>query len=171
MLSAVSEHTPVASDGSSGLKTYSSYPSKSKDVTDASTNRSGTAKKITLSNFDRPSLPGDYLDDTWSKLKIAVLAIQQSKPISVPLDELYRTVSNVCTVKMATKLYANLETLCVKHVRSGVDVFIESNMDSLTFLKLMSNYWQDHCRQMVSIRVFLEIKFMHFIRTILFIST
>jgi len=109
----------------------------------------GTAKKLMIKNFEKPDLPDNYLDETWSKLKLAGVAIQTSKPISMPLEELYKAVENICSHKMATQLYSNLESLCEFHVKSNLDQFIDFNMDSLSFLKLLDKCWQDHCRQMV----------------------
>ncbi|XP_053200258.1 cullin-4B-like [Panonychus citri] len=112
----------------------------------------GSARKLVIKNFSKPLLPENYLDDTWSKLRLAVIAIQTSKAIAMPLEELYKAVENICSHKMASKLYSNLEDLCEEHVKQNIGQFIDCNMDSLTFLKTMDNCWQDHCRQMIMIR-------------------
>lgn len=95
------------------------------------------------------------MEETWSKLRLAVIAIQTSKPISVPLEELYKAVENICSHKMAPQLYNNLETLCEQHVKQNISQFVDCNMDSLTFLKMLNSCWQDHCRQMVIIHIYL----------------
>ena len=59
-----------------------------------------------------PKLPENYQEVTWSKLKEAVLAIQQSRSITYSLEELYQAVENMCNHKMAAQLYANLKGRC-----------------------------------------------------------
>ena len=109
----------------------------------------GATKKIVIRNFEKPKLPEDYLEQTWDKLKEAVVAVQTSRPVSTPLEELYQAVENLCSHKMAPKLYNNLEALCVDHVKTNM-VNFKDNMDNITFLKTLDLCWQDHCKQMVS---------------------
>lgn len=130
-----------SSGSSSGLNMSSSSPSPA-------AYKPGAAKKLVIKNFSSPKLPDNYHDMTWNKLKEAVIAIQTSKSISTPLEELYQAVENMCSHKMSAKLYTNLEELCINHVKSNMDRF-ESGCDSLTFLKIVDGCWQDHCRQMV----------------------
>ncbi|RWS29109.1 cullin-4A-like protein [Leptotrombidium deliense] len=117
-----------------------------------SASKPGTAKKIVIKNFEKPKLPVEYLPKTWDKLQEAVVAIQTSKNISTPLEELYKAVENLCSHKAAAQLYDYLQSLCEKHVKYNVNQFINSDTDSLMFLKLLDNCWQAHCRQMIMIR-------------------
>ena len=80
-----------------------------------------------------------------------MIAVETSRSISTPLEELYQAVENLCSHKMSAKLYSNLEELCLNHVKGNMEKFEGSGCDSLTFLKIVDNCWQDHCRQMVSI--------------------
>lgn len=113
----------------------------------------GTAKKIVIKNFrDKPKLPENYQENTWDKLKEAVIAIQTSKSIKSSLEELYQAVENMCSHKMAAILYDNLRILCETHVKSNINQFLAESMDSLFFLKQMNSCWQAHCRQMIMIR-------------------
>ena len=107
------------------------------------------AKKLVIKNFDKPKLPDNYGDITWAKLSLAVRAIQTSTRISTPLEELYQAVENLCSHKMAPKLYENLQALCVEHVQQNINQFSE-DMDRMTFLKTINSCWQSHCDQMVS---------------------
>lgn len=132
-----------ANNSVSGVTMSSSSPSSSSGF------KPGQAKKLVIKNFSSPKLPDNYHDTTWNKLKEAVIAVQTSKSISTPLEELYQAVENMCSHKMSAKLYSNLEELCVNHVKSNMEKF-ESGCDSLTFLKIVDGCWQDHCRQMVS---------------------
>lgn len=111
----------------------------------------GAAKKLVIKNFSSPKLPENYQDTTWKKLREAVVAVETSRSISTPLEELYQAVENLCSHKMSAKLYSNLEELCVNHVKSSMDRFQGSGCDSFTFLKTVDSCWQDHCRQMVSV--------------------
>jgi len=141
------------SASSSGLKRAAFSPNngvKSGVTGMTSANKPGSAKKLVIKNFVKPNLPENYLEQTWDRLREAVIAIQTSKPISTPLEELYQAVENLCSHKMATQVYSNLESLCMKHVKDNISQF-ESDMDSLMFLKTLDNCWQNHCRQMVSI--------------------
>lgn len=129
--------SPVASPSATTLQ-----------ATAASGIKPGAAKKLVIKNFEKPKLPENYLEHTWDRLKEAVIAIQTSRPISTPMEELYQAVENLCSHKMAAQLYTNLESLCVLHVQLNICQF-EEDMDSLSFLKLLDGCWQDHCRQMV----------------------
>lgn len=112
----------------------------------------GSARKLVIKNFEKPRLPENYQQQTWEKLKEAVLAIQTSRPISTSQEELYQAVENMCSNKMAIQIYENLRVLCEHHVKLNVDQFLKEYMDSLYFLKLMNDCWQAHCRQMIMIR-------------------
>lgn len=57
---------------------------------------------------EKPKLPDNYQEQTWDKLKEAVVAIQTSKSIRYSLEELYQAVENMCNHKMASTLYINL---------------------------------------------------------------
>lgn len=63
--------------------------------------KTNSTRKLVIKNFQKPSLPENYLETTWIKLEEAVIAIQTSKPISTSLEELYNAVQNVCSYKMA----------------------------------------------------------------------
>lgn len=115
-------------------------------------NRPGSTKKLVIKNFEKPKLPENYKQQTWEKLKNAVIAIQTSKSISTSQEELYQAVENLCSNGMASFLYDGLRGLCEAHIKSNVDQFLPESMDSVYFLKLMNEFWQDHCRQMIMIR-------------------
>jgi cullin-4 len=57
---------------------------------------------------EKPKLPDNYQEQTWDKLKEAVVAIQTSKSSRYSLEELYQAVENMCNHKMASTLYINL---------------------------------------------------------------
>lgn len=116
-------------------------------------NKSATAKKIVIKNLkSEPKLPEDYTEQTWEKLRSAVLAIQQSKPNQYSFEELYQAVENMCNHKMAEMLYSRLYKLTETHVSHNIEQFLAESMDRYLFLKKMNETWLAHCNQMVMIR-------------------
>uniref|UniRef100_T1IZT0 Cullin family profile domain-containing protein n=1 Tax=Strigamia maritima TaxID=126957 RepID=T1IZT0_STRMM len=84
----------------------------SKSASPLANNKPGGTKKIIIKNFkDKPKLPENYQEETWDKLKEAVIAIQTSTSITSSLEELYQAVENMCSHKMASILYENLRVL------------------------------------------------------------
>jgi len=121
--------------------------------TQPGTNKPGTAKKLVIKNFkEKPSMPANFEEVTWEKLEGAVDAIHSSCSIRYSLEELYQAVENMCTYKMATGLYSQLQTRCQKHVRANLGQFLAETLDYEQFLKLIDDCWQNHCRQMIMIR-------------------
>lgn len=102
--------------------------------------------------LDKPRLPDNYQEETWEKLREAVVAIQTSKSIRYSLEELYQAVENMCNHKMASTLYNNLTNLTESHVKANIEQFVAESMDRHIFLKKMNECWQSHCRQMIMIR-------------------
>ncbi|XP_063967788.1 cullin-4A-like [Lytechinus pictus] len=116
-------------------------------------NKPGTSKKLVIKNFKvKPVLPANYQQQTWDRLKEAVQAIHNSRPIKYSLEELYQAVENMCSHKMSASLYDQLKEVCEQHVASQTKQFTSEMTDSLTYLKQLNTCWQDHCRQMIMIR-------------------
>lgn len=131
----------------------SSVNSSSSAQSNSSTPKPGVSKKLVIKNFEKPKLPENYQEVSWNVLKEAVIAIQSSKSISTPREELYRVVDNMCSYKMAPKIYSKLESLCIDHVKNNIGPSLNADsIDSLSFLKSLDSAWQSHCRQMIMIR-------------------
>lgn len=112
-----------------------------------------STKKIVIKNLkSEPKLPEDYQNQTWEKLKSAVLAIQESKPNQYSHEELYQAVENMCNHKMAPTLYQNLYYLTEEHVKRNIEQYQSGSMDRFLFLKKINETWQNHCDQMIMIR-------------------
>ena len=79
----------------------------------------------------KPSLPENYQEHTWQKLKEAVVAIQTSTPITYCLEELYQAVENMCSHKMDSQLYVNLTGLAESHVKANIRPFLAERIDKL----------------------------------------
>lgn len=97
----------------------------------------------------KPQLSGDFLPQTWEKLREAVISIQNSKPAGTSLEELYQAVQNLCSNQMASTVYMKLRELTDNHVSTVVLQFLHPNYDNLTFLKMTEKCWENFCNQMV----------------------
>ncbi|CAG0898641.1 unnamed protein product [Darwinula stevensoni] len=122
-----------------------------------------------LSWIDKPmKLTDDYLETAWKSLYEAVVAIQQSKPVSTSKEQLYEVVENLCKFKMAPQVYEKLLHLAEVHVSGSAERFLQYPLylllyrnviqhcretgDSETLLRIMDKAWQAHCQQMIMIR-------------------
>ena len=65
----------------------------------------------------KPNLPKGFEEQTLVKLEEAVSAIHSCSCISYSLEELYQAVENMCSHKMAGKLYEHLTEKCEKHIK------------------------------------------------------
>ncbi|XP_065681125.1 cullin-4A isoform X1 [Hydra vulgaris] len=111
------------------------------------------AKKLVIKNFKViPSLPDNYKDVTFEKLKDAVSAIHLEHSISYSLEELYKAVENLCSHNMSSQLYERLREVCEEHVKTIIAEFSSDIIDNFVFLKKMDKQWESHCRQMTMIR-------------------
>ncbi len=124
-----------------------------KHVSPLMNSKPGSAKKLVIKNFkEKPKLPDNYQESTWDSLRDAVEAIHTSRSIKASLEELYQAVENMCSHKMAPKLYDQLKLLCENHVQANRQQFLTETVGSEQFLKMMNTCWQSHCRQMIMIR-------------------
>lgn len=61
-------------------------------------------KKLTIKPFKvTPKLPDAFEEETWKKLEAAINAVHQKQTTSLSREELYRSVEDMCTWKMATR--------------------------------------------------------------------
>jgi cullin-4 len=132
---------------------------------------------FTLFLLAKPTLPDNYQESTWQKLKEAVVAIQTSTPITYCLEELYQAVENMCGHKMDSQIYVNLTGLFESHVKANIKPFLAERIDKLVrigikldfispyqlslslslfhtqlYLKKVNECWQSHCQQIIMIR-------------------
>ncbi|KAF9163323.1 Cullin-4B [Actinomortierella ambigua] len=110
-------------------------------------------KKLTIKNFTvTPQLPKDYEQQTWKVLQDAVRAIQESRPVSSSLEELYKTCENLCHQKMGDTLYKSLSDECERHVKKVADRLVNNTSEKDVFLDAVNTAWTDHCQQLIMIR-------------------
>jgi hypothetical protein len=61
-------------------------------------------KKMTIKPFKvTPKLPESFEQDTWQKLQAAVQAVHAKQMSALSREELYRSVEDMCTWKMAAR--------------------------------------------------------------------
>ena len=95
----------------------------------ASSGGSGTrtVKKIVIKNFkEKPRLPENYEEETWSKLRGAIQAIHGKVPIEQSLEELYRACENLCFHNKQQMVYERLQLECEEHVKSELNTLLSS---------------------------------------------
>ncbi|KAL6758019.1 cullin [Haematococcus lacustris] len=111
-------------------------------------------KKLVIKPLkSKPELPANFEEETWSKLRQAVQAINAKQAVSCSLEELYAAVQDMCMHKMADKLYQRLQQECDLHVSSRLAELCGSlSLDAVSFLDRVDALWVDLCAQLLTIR-------------------
>ncbi|KAG5029330.1 hypothetical protein JHK87_012844 [Glycine soja] len=99
-----------------------------------------------------PTLPPNFEEDTWAKLKSAIGAIFLKQPVSCDLENLYQAVNDLCLYKMGGNLYQRIEKECEAHISAALQSLVGQSPDLIVFLSLVERCWQDLCDQMLMIR-------------------
>ncbi|RYQ95921.1 hypothetical protein Ahy_B08g091307 [Arachis hypogaea] len=100
----------------------------------------------------KPTLPTNFEEVTWAKLKSVICAIFLKQPDSCDLEKLYQAVSDLCIYKMAGNLYQRIETECEAHIFTALQSLVRQSPNLVVFLSLVERCWQDLCDQMLMIR-------------------
>ncbi|CAN6553359.1 unnamed protein product [Malus baccata var. baccata] len=100
----------------------------------------------------KPTLPTNFEEETWAKLKSAISAIFLKKPDSCDLEKLYQAVNDLCLHKMGGSLYQRIEKECERHIAAALQSLVGQSPDLVVFLSLVERCWQDLCDQMLMIR-------------------
>eukprot|EP00210_Caulerpa_lentillifera_P001604 g1542.t1 len=118
-----------------------------------SQHKSTKTKKLVITGLKvKPHLPLDFEQVTWMKLKHAVHAVHQQRPLGSSLEELYRCVEDMCIHHMSSGLYDKLERECDEHITQSVASLKEKLfLDPVQFLNHMEEVWERHCNQMKKI--------------------
>lgn len=111
-------------------------------------------KKMTIKPFKTiPKLPESFEADTWAKLLAAVHAVYGKETSTLSREELYRSVEDMCTWKMAPQLYKRLEETCALHIQDRVEQLMHyTGGDMEGFLEAVHRLWVDHCDDMLVLR-------------------
>ncbi|GAB2226768.1 hypothetical protein Droror1_Dr00022589 [Drosera rotundifolia] len=116
-------------------------------------NPNPTNKKFVIKLLkEKPSLPNNFEEDTWARLKSAINAIFLKQPDTCDLEQLYQAVNDLCLHKMGGNLYIRIEKECDAHISAVLQSLVGQSPDLLVFLSLIENCWQDLCDQMLMIR-------------------
>ncbi|KAH9749455.1 Cullin-4 [Citrus sinensis] len=111
------------------------------------------AKKLVIKLLKaKPTLPTNFEEDTWAKLKLAIKAIFLKQPTSCDLEKLYQAVNDLCLHKMGGNLYQRIEKECEEHISAAIRSLVGQSPDLVVFLSLVERCWQDLCDQMLMIR-------------------
>ncbi|KAG4957889.1 hypothetical protein JHK82_043723 [Glycine max] len=100
----------------------------------------------------KPTLPTNFEEDTWAKLKSAICAIFLKQPNSCDLEKLYQAVNDLCLYKMGVNLHQQIEKECEAHISAALQSLVGQSPDLVVFLSLVERCWQDLCDQMLMIR-------------------
>ncbi|KAL4288758.1 hypothetical protein AHAS_Ahas19G0318200 [Arachis hypogaea] len=77
----------------------------------------------------KPTLPTNFEEVTWAKLKSAICGIFLKQPESCDLEKLYQAVSDLCIYKMAGNLYQRIEMECEAHISTALQSLVGQSPD------------------------------------------
>eukprot|EP00744_Colponema_vietnamica_P008519 GILI01012143.1.p1 GENE.GILI01012143.1~~GILI01012143.1.p1 ORF type:complete len:1008 (+),score=304.22 GILI01012143.1:274-3024(+) len=130
-------------------------------------NAAQAPKKMVIKPFKvKPQLPENFEEETWNRLRSAVVAIFQRQPVTASLEELYRAVEDMCLHKMAPSLYSKLQEESQVHIKGKVEALLGAGDDLELFLQVVDRTWNDLCAQLITVRsVFLYLDRTYVLQT------
>lgn len=96
------------------------------------------------------SLNEQHINDTWEKLKCAIIEIQKKNNSGLSFEELYRNAYTLVLQKHGDLLYTGTEQVVKKHMIRIRDSVVE-NLNN-KFLSFLNSCWKDHQMAMPMIR-------------------
>jgi cullin-4 len=76
-------------------------------------------KRLVIKPYkEKPKIPANFLEDTWTTLASAVAAVHRSALAGLQQESLYRAVEGLCGHRMGEQLYQRLEAACNAHIES-----------------------------------------------------
>jgi cullin-4 len=120
-------------------------------------------KKLVIKPLKARSLPADFEQQQWGKLRDAIKAVQSAQPVATSLEELYRAVEDMCLHKLAPRLYDLLYAELDSHAASTATTLAEWTATSgHHFLTKLSSTWKQYCEQTLLTRqIFLYLDRTH----------
>lgn len=139
---------------------------------DRKESRGGVKKFVIKPLRSRTSLPEDFRDANWRQLCEAIDAIKKEVPVSTSLEQLYRSVEDVCVQGHAEWLYAQLQERCQGHassVLSSLSEVVQGYQEQMgdtayseQMLDQVGGLWDVYCSQLMLIRhIFLYLDRTH----------
>lgn len=122
-------------------------------------------KKLVIKPLKARSLPADFEQQQWGKLRDAIKAVQSAQPVATSLEELYRAVEDMCLHKLAPRLYDLLFAELDSHAASTTTTLAEwTATGGHPFLAKLSSTWKQYCEQTLLTRqIFLYLDRTHII--------
>ncbi|XP_049849575.1 cullin-4A-like [Schistocerca gregaria] len=112
-------------------------------------------KRLVLkSPLNPPTIPHDFQEQIWARLKAAIHAIHARRKVEYSLEGLYAGVEDICSQNLSEDLYNHLIEELDAHLKSEQSRLISetAGLDSVQFLRVINKTWQDHCEQTILIR-------------------
>ncbi|KAI9206906.1 Cullin family-domain-containing protein [Polychytrium aggregatum] len=124
-------------------------------------------KKMIFKGFSvAPTVPLNYEEATWKKLKIAIDEIQQRRTITDSQEELYRACEDMCHQKMSASLYSRLKEEFNRFVLEQLLQLQSSSTQGSAFLQTVEAVWLHFRDQALAIRgIFLYLDRTYVIQT------
>lgn len=115
----------------------------------------------------QPRLGEDLAEETMKRLEEAFMCIQEGKPLEKSMEELYRSVEDLCIHKKAEVLFGRLKRLMEVEAQRNVDTLSKLNGEKGELLESVAFIWNEHCRQMKIIRsifLYLDRSYVHLLK-------
>ncbi|KAI5786275.1 Cullin family-domain-containing protein [Pyronema domesticum] len=129
------------------------------------------AKRLQIRNLKKPmkNSADGYFNTTWQKLDTALAAIFNKERITYSLEELYRSVENVCRGGKAPEMFELLKECCDRYVAGSLRNMILHQVggDVVQVVRIVDSAWNQWQKQLSTIR---EV-FLYLDRSYLFSST
>lgn len=112
------------------------------------------AKKIlVIKNLKQaPKAPENYEINGWNMLSDAIDCINSQRPTNHTLEQLYKTVENLCSDKNScSNLYKKMSNQLQLYINETIQPLVNFT-DATTFLKEMQSYWDNVTKQLIVIR-------------------
>eukprot|EP00889_Picochlorum_renovo_P007915 jgi/Picre1/34945/NNA_002411.t1 len=143
------------------------------DYDDGSKGKQGRGEEVCDQTFAVEDIfPEDFRDANWRQLCEAIDAIKKEVPVSTSLEQLYRSVEDVCVQGHSEWLYAQLQERCQGHassVLSSLSEVVQGYQEQMgdtayseQMLDQVGGLWDVYCSQLMLIRhIFLYLDRTH----------
>ncbi|KAF2156570.1 Cullin-domain-containing protein [Myriangium duriaei CBS 260.36] len=114
------------------------------------------AKKLVVKNLKKQSdwNPDEYFNSTWVRLDDALNKVFSGGQSTLPLEDLYRCVENLCRQGKASAVNSRLNEHLVKHLKGTVltGLRLRSAQDEVSTLRAVLSAWSTWTSQVTIIR-------------------
>jgi cullin-4 len=130
-----------------------SAPSIDNNNTNGTNNNVTKKKVLKIKPFAvQPTLPASFEEDTWTKLRKAVVSIFNTEGFNASQEELYKAVTDMCLHQMAPNLFIKLKNECTEHVKVLQQGLINKTPEHMAYLRLVANAWDQFSGEMEILR-------------------